>query len=139
MPKARCIVSAAGGFTVTFHLRKCHLGWKTLLHQVGIADRFQNYFIVMPFLTCLCFSNSILASVSLGTVFFLSFTLQEFFPLAFCFLTFAVYFSTLCNVCLIFVVSFLPTFNLSVMSSMTIFLVNDSISQTSTNRMCNTW
>ena len=43
------LFSAAGGFTATFHLRKRHLGWKTSLHQVGIADRFQNYFILMFF------------------------------------------------------------------------------------------
>lgn len=46
------------------------------------------------FLTSLYFSNSILVSILLSTVFFLSFTLQDFFPLAFYVLTSVVYFST---------------------------------------------
>lgn len=34
------LFSESGGFRATFRLSKCHLGWKTLLHQAGMADHF---------------------------------------------------------------------------------------------------
>lgn len=95
---------------------------KHLLNRVGIVDHFQNYFILIPFLT-----SRLLLKFNVGVnfaypVFFLPVLHpSRFFPFDFLFsYLYGLFFCVYCDVCLLFVVSFLPTFNVSVMLSMTI-------------------
>lgn len=85
------------------------------------VDHFQSGSVPAPFSTSWYCSNSMLVSVC-SVESLPAFHSSRFsHPLAFYFLISCLFLYIDCNVRLLFVVSFLPTFNLSVMFSMTVF------------------